>query len=275
MQKLSAGLKQEGRKIGFIPTMGYLHEGHISLVNKSKSENDVTVTSIYVNPTQFGQNEDYGKYPRDFDRDNSILEKAGCDILFYPEDSAIYPAGYQTYINVQEITKVLEGEFRPGHFTGVATIVNILFNIVKPDRAYFGQKDAQQCAVIQQMTLDLKLDVEIRVMPIVRERDGLAMSSRNKYLNEKERKDALDLFRALSMAKGLIESGERNTELIEKKMMEILKSVDSSAPDYTRIVNSRSFDREQELREGVSYYLLIACRIGATRLIDNFLLTVN
>lgn len=274
MQSWSSGIKRSGKRIGFVPTMGYLHRGHLSLVERCKKDNNYTVASIYVNPAQFGANEDFGRYPRDLERDKELLTASGCDVLFTPEDRSIYPSGYQTYVNAEQITKTLEGEFRPGHFRGVTTIVNILFNLVQPDSAYFGQKDAQQCAVIKAMTEDLKIPVRIVVMPIVREEDGLAMSSRNKYLSASERSDALVLFRSLTLAETLIKQGERDAKLLEEIIMSQLKKVKSASPDYVRIVDSRTFEESEILKGGSEYFILIACRIGTTRLIDNLLIRV-
>ncbi|MDP3831620.1 MAG: pantoate--beta-alanine ligase, partial [Ignavibacteriaceae bacterium] len=219
MQQYSNKLRSEGKTIGFVPTMGYLHEGHISLLRASKNECDVSVVSIFVNPTQFSPNEDLTKYPRDFERDFSLLEKEDCDILFYPEPSEIYPQNYQTYVVVDGITNVLEGQYRPTHFRGVTTIVNLLFNIILPHKAYFGQKDAQQCAVILKMVNDLRMNLEVRICPIIRESDGLAMSSRNIYLSDAERIDALVLSRAIITANELIISGERNVAEILDAML--------------------------------------------------------
>lgn len=201
MKEIAKKLKKEGKSIGFVPTMGYLHEGHLSLVRLSKQQNDITIMSIFVNPIQFGPNEDYDRYPRDFERDKSLAEKEGVDYIFYPSVEEMYPEDFKTVVSVKKITEIMCGKSRPGHFDGVATVVLKLFNIVNPDRAYFGQKDAQQLAVIKQMVKDLNLDVEIVPCPIVREQDGLAMSSRNVYLSEEERKSATVLYRALNLAK--------------------------------------------------------------------------
>ncbi len=274
MRQLSTKLKAEGLSIGFIPTMGYLHDGHLSLIKKSKLKTDITVVSIFVNPTQFGPNEDLKKYPRDIERDKKILKEFNVDYLFFPSEDEVYPKNYQTYVEVKNISKILEGEFRPTHFKGVTTIVSILFNSVNPDYAFFGQKDAQQAAIIQQMVKDLKFPVKIIVCPIVREADGLAMSSRNIYLSPKERKDALVLYKSLKSAAEIIKSGERKTSVIYNSMLKIVNSVDSSNPEYIRIVESDTFDEVKNIIEGKSYYILIACKIGNTRLIDNFLVKI-
>jgi len=254
--------------------MGYLHQGHISLVKKSKTFADFTVVSIFVNPTQFAPNEDFNRYPRDIERDKQMLVDAGVDILFLPEADKIYPPDFQTYVDVGTISRILEGEARPTHFKGVTTIVSILFNCVKPDYAFFGQKDAQQCAVIKQMVKDLKMDIEIIVCPLIRESDGLALSSRNIYLNETERTDALILSRSLQLGKELIEKGERNASIIIDKMKELIATISYSELDYVQIVDVESYSIQQELKEGCEYYLLVACRIGKPRLIDNLIVKV-
>jgi pantoate--beta-alanine ligase len=274
MQDFSSQIKREGKTIGFVPTMGYLHEGHISLLKKSKEKCDIAVVSIFVNPTQFAPNEDFSKYPRDLDRDSNLLNQNGCDVLFYPDASEIYSDDYQTYVDVNEITKILEGESRPTHFRGVTTVVSILFNCVKPDYTFFGQKDAQQAAVIIQMVKDLKFDIKVIVCPIIREKDGLAMSSRNIYLSAKERKDALVLRQSLDIALSMIAKGEKKKEAIISAMTKHINSVDTSKLDYIQIVEAKSFKIADTLESNKQYYILIACRIGKTRLIDNELVTV-
>ena len=274
MSSISKELKKQGKKIGFVPTMGYLHQGHLSLVEIAKKNVDIVVVSIFVNPTQFGPNEDFQKYPRDFNRDCELLKPYNVDYIFYPSIDDIYPKNFSTYVEETEISQVLEGKYRPTHFKGVTTIVNILFNIVKPDIAVFGQKDAQQLAIISKMVKDLMMNIEIIPAPIVRENDGLAMSSRNVYLSAEERNDALVLFKSLSYAKDLIVKGERNCDVIRNKGMEILTSVSTSNPDYFEIVEAESFKFIDRLENGKKYYLLAACRIGSTRLIDNFLINL-
>ncbi|NWG28247.1 MAG: pantoate--beta-alanine ligase [Ignavibacteriaceae bacterium] len=274
IQTISKKLKSTGKTIGFVPTMGFLHEGHLSLIRESKKRCDITVVSIFVNPTQFGPTEDFNKYPRDVERDNKFLEDEGVDFLFLPSTEEIYPKDFQTYVNVEYVTKKLEGEFRPTHFRGVATVVLILFNSVQPDFAFFGQKDAQQLAVIKQMVKDLKLDVKIVSCPIVREPDGLAMSSRNVYLSASERKDALVLFHSLQKAKKLISAGETRVSIILSELAEIFTRVSSASLDYIKIVEADTFEIVDELIKGKSYYILIACKIGKTRLIDNILITL-
>ncbi len=274
MRVWSSRIKKEGKLIGFVPTMGYLHDGHLSLVRKAKEENEYCVVSIFVNPTQFAPNEDLAKYPRDFERDKQLLISAGADIIFYPDVSEIYPKTFQTYVSVEKVTSILEGEKRPAHFRGVTTIVSILFNAVKPDAAYFGQKDAQQAAVISRMNEDLKFGINIRILPVIRENDGLAMSSRNIYLSGQEREEALVLFKSLKTAENLISEGERNCSEIIKKMEKLLRGAPSSNPDYAAIVEKTTFEKAEYLEEGTSYYILVACKIGNTRLIDNILITL-
>ncbi len=268
MQMVAEDYRLEGKKIGFVPTMGYLHEGHLSLVRQAKKDNDVVIVSIFVNPLQFAPNEDYESYPRDIKRDEDLLKKEGVDVLFYPSVQDMYPDGFQTYVQVENLTKVLEGRSRPTHFRGVATVVLKLFNITKPHRAYFGKKDAQQLIVIKRMVRDLNLDVEIVGMPIVREEDGLAMSSRNKYLNGEERKQAVCLYRALRRAEELIEGGVCDAERIKKEMEDVIKRYPLAEIDYisiNRISDLGELDRVEDGNTLVS----LAVRIGKTRLIDN------
>lgn len=257
-----------------MPTMGFLHEGHISLIKRSKQISDVTVVSIFVNPTQFGPGEDFESYPRDMERDINILMEQDVDCLFNPAPDEIYIPDFQTYVETEKITKTLEGEFRPDHFKGVTTIVSVLFNCVKPDYAFFGQKDAQQAAVINRMNDDLKFGIEVITCPIVREPDGLALSSRNVYLSPSEREDALVLSKSLKLGESMIQGGEIESKKIVSAIISLIKSVKSSDLDYVKIVDAASFESAAELKSGKKYYILIACRIGKTRLIDNLLLTV-
>ncbi len=254
--------------------MGYLHEGHLSLIRESKKTCDLTIVSNFVNPTQFGPSEDFNSYPRDVERDNKLLEDEKVDYLFLPSTEEIYPKNFQTYVNVEYVTKKLEGEFRPTHFRGVATVVMILFNCIQPDYAFFGQKDAQQLAVIKQMVRDLKLNIKIIGCPIVREEDGLAMSSRNVYLSATERKDALVLYRSLQLAKKIISSGERRVGIILSNMNELFSKVPSANLDYIKIVEAGTFDIIDELKSGREYCILVACKVGKTRLIDNIKITM-
>jgi len=253
--------------------MGFLHEGHISLIRQSKKKCDVTIVSIFVNPAQFGPAEDFNSYPRDIEKDNKLLENEGVNHLFIPPTEEIYPKNFQTFVNVEYLTKKLEGEFRPTHFRGVSTVVSILLNSVQPEFAFFGQKDAQQLAVIKQMVKDLNLDVGIISCPIVRESDGLAMSSRNVYLSSSERKEALVLYKSLELAKKLISSGERRANIILSKMNELFTKIPSSNLDYIKIVDADTFEIVDQLAEGKDYFILVACKFGKTRLIDNALLT--
>lgn len=252
--------------------MGFLHEGHLSLIRESKKKCDVTVVSIFVNPTQFSPTEDLSKYPHDIDRDSSLLLMENVDYLFYPELNEIYSADFSSFVEVGSLTQILEGEFRPTHFRGVTTIVSILFHIVQPDFAFFGQKDAQQAAVIIKMAADLKFDSQIVVCPIVREPDGLAMSSRNVYLSTDERKDALVISQALNLAKRKTELGERNPFRLIEEMKQLITSVQNAHLDYVKIVAAKTFKDVEILLEDTEYLILIACKIGQTRLIDNLLL---
>jgi len=261
-----------GRTIGLVPTMGYLHKGHLSLVEEARRNNDFIVMSIFVNPTQFGQNEDFDKYPRDLERDARLAEDAGVDVIFSPEAGEMYPEGYKTYVNVEGITEVLCGKSRPGHFRGVTTVVCKLFNIVKPDRAYFGQKDAQQAAVIKKMVRDLDFDIEIVTCPIVREEDGLAMSSRNVYLDEQQRKSALILSKSLFEARRRILEGERDKQKILDNILQMLHTEKSAEVDYVEIVNADTLEDIEEIKGKV--LIALAVKFGTTRLIDNIILEV-
>ncbi|ADL43057.1 pantoate/beta-alanine ligase [Caldicellulosiruptor obsidiansis OB47] len=267
MKDIVKRLKKEGKSIGFVPTMGYLHEGHLSLVRLSKQQNDITIMSIFVNPIQFGPNEDYERYPRDFERDKTLAGKEGVDYIFYPSVEEMYPEDFKTVVSVKKITEMMCGKSRPGHFDGVATVVLKLFNIVNPDRAYFGQKDAQQLAVIKQMVKDLNLDVEIVPCPIVREQDGLAMSSRNVYLSEEERKSATVLYRALNLAKEMIEKGEKEVSVIKKAMEEMILREKYTKIDYIEFVNSDNFEVISKVEGKV--LIALAVFVGKARLIDN------
>lgn len=265
--------KGEGRSVGLVPTMGFLHEGHISLIERARRENDLVVVSIFVNPTQFGPEEDYESYPRDINNDSKLCSKAGADIIFNPSVDVIYGKGFNTYVQVEgDITKKLCGKSRPGHFKGVCTIVSKLFNIVPANRAYFGQKDAQQVAVIQQMVEDLNFDIEVIPCPIVREDDGLAISSRNIYLNVEERKAALILWKSLYEAKRKIEDGERHSNFIKDFLVRSIEGEPLAYIDYVEIVNAQNLEPINKL-EG-SVLIALAVKIGKARLIDNILLEV-
>ncbi|MGD9677987.1 MAG: pantoate--beta-alanine ligase [Vulcanibacillus sp.] len=262
----------EGKSIGLVPTMGFLHLGHLSLISKAAKENDLVVVSIFVNPTQFGPNEDYERYPRNIERDLELSQEAGADIIFSPEVCEMYPENYNTYVEVKELTELLCGASRPGHFKGVTTIVTKLFNIILPNKAYFGQKDAQQCEVINKMVNDLNFDTEIIICPIIREKDGLALSSRNVYLSEEERKQAPIIYQALSAAKGKIEEGEKRAELIKKFIREKIIEKDLAKIEYIEIVDIEKLNRMEVIKGNI--LIAVAVKFGSTRLIDNILMEV-
>lgn len=256
--------------VGLVPTMGYLHEGHLSLIRRAKQECRHVVVSIFVNPTQFGANEDLSKYPRDLERDLNLIQPLGVDFVWNPTPEIMYPTGYQTWVEVEAMTRPLEGAMRPTHFKGVTTVVAKLFNAVQPHKAYFGQKDAQQAAVIKQMTRDLNFPIDIIVCPIIREADGLAMSSRNKYLEGDDRKAATVLFRSLSAAKDLYDAGERDAKKLREKMKEVLSTEPRAQMQY---VSCADYDSLEELDVIKGKTLLsMAVLLGKTRLIDNFVL---
>ncbi|HEX9388293.1 MAG TPA: pantoate--beta-alanine ligase [Anaerolineales bacterium] len=270
LSELGSARRSFSGTVGLVPTMGYLHEGHLSLVRRACEECDHVVVSIFVNPTQFGPNEDLSKYPRDLDRDLSLIEPIGADLVWMPTAEIMYPHGYQTWVDVEVITHHLEGSMRPGHFRGVTTVVTKLFNAVQPHKAYFGQKDAQQAAVIRQMTRDLNFPIEIVVCPIVREPDGLAMSSRNVYLNAEERKAATVLYRSLSAARNLYENGERDAGELRRIMREVFATEPLAQMQY---VSCADYDTLEELETVTGKTLLsMAVFLGKTRLIDNFVL---
>lgn len=273
MNRESVELIKSGKSIGFVPTMGYLHDGHMSLVHASKEENDITVMSIFVNPTQFGQTEDFERYPKDFERDKTMAQNSGVDYLFIPQKDEMYPEDYLTYVNVETITEKLCGSFRPGHFRGVSTIVLKLFNIVLPTKAYFGQKDAQQVFVIKKMVKDLNLNIEIVTCPIVRESDGLAMSSRNTYLSEDEREKAVIISKALFLASDIIKCGEKYVEAVKEHIKNKIVSQNPSKVDYIEILNADNFN-SIEILEG-SVIIVVAVWFGKTRLIDNVIVEVE
>lgn len=260
--------KNEGLSIGYIPTMGYLHEGHSSLIKKAGEENDKVIVSIFVNPIQFGPNEDYSTYPRDLTKDKELCEKIGADLIFNPEVSEMYPNKIYSHVNVNTLTEKLCGEKRPGHFQGVCTILTKFFNILNPTKAYFGQKDAQQLAVIKKMVEDLNFPIEIIGCPIVRESDGLAKSSRNSYLNAKERKAALILNKSLKEALKVLESGEKNLNIIKDIIINTINKEPLAKIDYVSIVDSKTLQPVKELHSSI--LVAIAVYIGKTRLIDNF-----
>ncbi|MCI8495203.1 MAG: pantoate--beta-alanine ligase [Lachnospiraceae bacterium] len=260
--------RKEGLSVGLVPTMGYLHEGHKSLIRKAVSENDRVVVSDFVNPTQFGVNEDLDSYPRDLERDAALCQEAGASLIFHPEPEEMYFADNCTFVDMENLTKGLCGKTRPAHFRGVCTVVSKLFLIVAPDRAYFGQKDAQQLAVIRRMVRDLNFDIAIVGCPIVREEDGLAMSSRNTYLDEKERKAALILHKSLMLGEEMMRQGERNTEVVKNAIVQNIKTEPLAKVDYVEIVDSENLEPVAEMEHPV--LVAMAVYIGNTRLIDNF-----
>ncbi len=272
MKEYSRRQKKSGRSIGFVPTMGYLHEGHISLIKASRNDNDITVMSIFVNPAQFGENEDFASYPRDLERDLAMAGQAGVEAVFVPRATMMYPDGFNTYIDVRGVTEVLCGKSRPGHFTGVATIVLKLFNIIQPDKAYFGQKDAQQTVVIKQMTRDLDMDVKIIVCPIVREEDGLAMSSRNVYLSSEERRAATILFKSLNAASEMILNGQVSAKTVADSIRKMIESEPLATIDYIEILDAAKLQRVDRLKGRI--IIALAVKFGSTRLIDNKILEV-
>ena len=268
-------MKETRRKlrgsVGFVPTMGYLHKGHLELACRARAENRNVIVSIFVNPAQFGPKEDYAAYPRDTERDLALLKKAGVNIVFMPGAEDMYPPRYCTWVDLEKVTERLEGAIRPGHFRGVATVVAKLFNIVEPARAYFGQKDAQQVVVIQKMVADLNMNLEVVVVPTVREPDGLAMSSRNVYLSPQERKAATVLYKSLSLAQKLWGKGERNADVIRKKMTALIQSEPrASRIDYVSIADAETLEELDSIdRKAV---VSLAVKIGKPRLIDNIVL---
>jgi len=270
MMKLSDGFRKKGLSIGFVPTMGYLHEGHISLVKEAKKRNDIVVVSIFVNPTQFGPREDIKKYPRDMERDLKLLSRYKVNAVFAPAAKDIYPTGYRTDIEVKGLSEKLCGASRPGHFKGVTTIVAKLFIIVKPDVAYFGEKDYQQQVVIRKMVRDLNMGVKIKSMPTVREKDGLAMSSRNTYLNKEDRVKALVINRSLNFAKMLVNSGIRSSAKIKAAMTRLMRTASGLKIDHISICDPETLD-ERSIIKGKTL-IATAVYIGKTRLIDNIVI---
>lgn len=268
MLAFSESLRLKGQRIVFVPTMGYFHDGHLSLMREGRKRGDCLIISIYVNPTQFGPGEDFEKYPRDFEKDKHLAHGVGVDVIFYPKNTEMYPSDFQTYVNVEKVTQNLCGASRHGHFKGVTTVCTKLFNLVKPHVAIFGRKDFQQFVAIKQMVQDLNMDIEIVGMPTAREEDGLAMSSRNVYLKEEERKSALSLSRSLKLAKEMYEGGERNTAVILHEVKKYIEGHASTRIDYTKICDATTLEDIDQL-EGDAV-LALAVRIGSTRLIDNY-----
>ena len=279
VEELRSGIRrwrQEGKRIGFVPTMGALHEGHLSLVKLAHRHADLVVASVFVNPTQFGPNEDFSRYPRQPEKDAAMLAEAGCDLLFLPEVETMYPpgvSGERVFIDLGAPSEGLEGHFRPGHFRGVATVVTVLFNLVQPDVAVFGEKDAQQLAVVRKLVRDLQFPIDIVPGPTVREADGLAMSSRNAYLSAEERKAAAVLHRALRTAEAAIAAGERRGDEVRRVLSEMLNSEPLARVEYAEVVDAESFRPLEALRGRL--VLPLAVRVGGTRLIDNLQLAVE
>jgi pantoate--beta-alanine ligase len=270
MQALCRTFHREGKTIGLVPTMGALHAGHLSLVRSARTQNDAVVVSIFVNPMQFGPNEDFGKYPRTFQQDSAQLDQAGVDYVFAPSVDEMYPAGAATYVHVEGLSEKLDGHSRPGHFQGVTTVVSKLFHIIPADRAYFGQKDAAQVAVIRKMVRDQDFDIEITVCPIIREKDGLAMSSRNAYLSATERKQALILHRALLRIQTMADTGEADANKLAAAGREILSEEPAAKLDYFEIVDPDTLDPVRDISKGA--LVAVAAWIGNTRVIDNLVL---
>lgn len=265
------GMRQQVKgTVGFIPTMGYLHEGHMSLVKQARDETSLVVVSIFVNPTQFGPKEDYKNYPRDTERDLTMLEREGTDVVFVPSAEEMYPPGFNSWVDVEQVTAMLEGAARPGHFRGVTTVVAKLFNIVQPTRAYFGQKDAQQAFVIKKMVADLDMNLEVVVAPTVREPDGLAMSSRNTYLNPQERQAASVLYQALCLAEKLWSQGEKDTDKIRREIIALIQKQPLANIDYISIADARTLGELSTVKPPA--LVSLAVKIGRTRLIDNIVL---
>lgn len=270
MKEYARAARAEGLVLGLVPTMGALHEGHAALVERARKECSRVIVSVFVNPKQFGPNEDYKKYPRSLEKDAERLAAIGVDVLFAPEAADVYPHGFRTYVSVEGISERLEGRSRPGHFRGVATVVLKLFEIVQPHFAYFGRKDAQQVRIISEMARDLNLDVEIAVCPIVRESDGLALSSRNAYLSPEERRAATVLHRALEAAKSEVSAGVRDALELQNAMRRVLEGEKLARVDYAEIVSAETF--EPVVRLAQPCYAVLAVFIGKTRLIDNSLI---
>lgn len=270
MQSLADSLRRDGKKISLVPTMGFLHEGHLSLMRIARPKCDVLVVSIFVNPTQFGPNEDLNKYPQDFKRDEKLCHKENVDVIFYPTKDMMYREPYYTFINVEKLSETMCGASRPGHFMGVTTVVGKLFNIVKPHMAVFGEKDYQQAIIIKQMVRDLNFDVEILTGPIVREPDGLAMSSRNKYLSPEERQNALVLYNSLKLVEKLVKEGNDDSKFVYTKMSNLIQQIPDTTIDYIAIVDSSTLQPVHKVQNNT--IIALAVKVGSTRLIDNTLI---
>jgi len=275
MQDVADELRRQGKRIGVVPTMGYLHAGHLSLIHRAKEHTDTVITTLFVNPIQFGPHEDFDRYPRDLERDKRLAAEAGSEYMFVPERNEMYGAEHYSYVVIEKLTDVLEGKVRPGHFRGVATVVIKLFNITKPHIAVFGQKDAQQALVIQRMVRELNLDLELIIAPIVREPDGLAMSSRNVYLNPEERKQSVVLSQSLQLAQKLILNGERNSAIIIAAMKGLISLQPLAGIDYISVADTSTLQELSQLKAGGSVLISLAARFGSTRLIDNIIMIVQ
>jgi pantoate--beta-alanine ligase len=274
MQRETERLRRAGKRIAVVPTMGYLHSGHLELIRTARKHADTVITTIYVNPTQFGPSEDFARYPRDLARDTRLATEAGTDFIFAPATDAMYPVNYATYVMVESLSEVLEGKARPGHFRGVATVVAKLFNITKPHVAVFGQKDAQQVVIVKRMIRDLNFDIELVVVSIVREPDGLAMSSRNTYLTPDQRRSAPVLYQSLQLARRMLEEGVRDGEKIIGEMRTLITTQSSGQVDYISIAHGETLQEMTRCNEGVPLLVSLAVRFGSTRLIDNITVTL-
>ncbi|ODS29875.1 MAG: pantoate/beta-alanine ligase [Candidatus Scalindua rubra] len=270
MQTRVLSIKDRKKSIGFVPTMGALHEGHVSLIRSARKENNKLIVSIYLNPTQFDNEDDFNNYPRQMDKDIEIVERENADLVFAPGTKELYPEGFCTYVTQDKLTDSLCGRLRPGHFNGVTTIVTKLFNIIKPDRAYFGQKDYQQTVVIKRLVADLNMDIDVRVLPIVRDEDGLAISSRNKRLNPEERQNALCIYSSLSKAKSVFASNIKDSKEIIEEMTSIIKKTKNIKIDYVSIVDPNTLENVSSINGKA--VATVAVWIGNTRLIDNIIL---
>ncbi|MBI5476408.1 MAG: pantoate--beta-alanine ligase [Ignavibacteriales bacterium] len=274
MQNIVDDLRRDKRIVSLVPTMGYLHDGHLSLMKIARQNSDIVIVSIFVNPTQFAPHEDFGSYPRDIAGDTKLANSAGVDFLFTPEKNEIYPADYATFVDVDEITEKLEGKSRPTHFRGVATIVTKLFNIAKPHVAIFGQKDAQQALVIKKIVFDLNFGIKIIIAPTIREKDGLAMSSRNSYLTKEQRQESPVLYESLTEASKMISGGITDCLTIKEKMIKLISMKQSAKIDYISIADSTDLEEVDVLQKGGTYLISLAVKFGNTRLIDNIIQTI-
>lgn len=270
MQQRAIQVHKEGKSIGFVPTMGYFHQGHLSLMHAARKETDCVMVSLFVNPIQFGPSEDFARYPKDMERDLDMATQAGVDILFSPTTKQMYPSGFRTHVEVEGLSEMLCGLNRPGHFRGVTTVVCKLFNLLRPDVAYFGQKDAQQAIIIKKMAEDLNMGIQIRILPIVREKDGLAMSSRNVYLSEKERQAALCLYKAIKHTQQMVKDGERHSKVLKTQAEAVIRCEPLAELEYITIRHPGNLSYLERIEDEA--LLALAVKIGKTRLIDNTIL---